>query len=191
MIDYTKYRLKPKNELDDVLKEVPGLFAIWCKKCYKAFENEEMPECNNFVELISEKDKIKGRLGIDFLCNRFLTEKNIKNLPENISIGVISCGLGIQTIAKLMENKGIRVLALADTVPQSGNASSIAGYHGITLGSEKCAGCAQCYLGITGGLCPVVDCAKSLLNGPCGGAKDGKCEVNPEKACVWIEAFKR
>ncbi len=191
MMDYTKYRLKPKDELDDVLKEVSSLFVIWCKKCYKVFETEEFSECDNFVELISGKDKINGCLGIDFLCNRFLTEKKIQNLPENSPIGIISCGLGIQTVAKLVENKRIRVIALADSVPQSDNATSIIGYHGIALGSEKCAGCAQCYLGMTGGLCPIVDCAKSLLNGPCGGAKDSKCEVNAEKDCVWIEIFKR
>lgn len=46
-------------------------------------------------------------------------------------------------------------------------------------------------MGVTGGICPVTRCAKSLLNGPCGGAKDGKCEVNPENDCAWILIYNK
>ncbi len=50
---------------------------------------------------------------------------------------------------------------------------------------KRCDACAQCYLNLTGGVCPIVDCSKSLVNGQCGGAKDGKCEVDPDKDCAW------
>ena len=43
----------------------------------------------------------------------------------------------------------------------------------------------------TGGICPITQCAKSLVNGPCGGQKNGKCEVNPENDCAWIKIYKR
>ncbi|HOC02556.1 MAG TPA: electron transport complex subunit RsxC [bacterium] len=193
MIDYTKYKIKTENELRTLLKDASDFIIIWCKKCYKAFEKDEDLEYEKILHLSDISERIKGYEAIDFLCTRYLTEKKLSLVINSgyKEIGVISCGLGIQIVAKLVEDKGIRVIALADTIPQSGNATSVIGYHGIALGSEKCAGCGQCYLEITGGLCPVVDCAKSLLNGPCGGAKNEKCEVNPEKACVWIEAFKR
>ena len=51
----------------------------------------------------------------------------------------------------------------------------------MALTKKSCDACAQCYLNITGGICPIVDCSKSLVNGQCGGAKDGKCEVNGDK----------
>lgn len=51
--------------------------------------------------------------------------------------------------------------------------------------------CGECVLDLTGGLCPATRCPKGLLNGPCGGAKDGKCEVNPDNDCVWIEIYDR
>ena len=51
--------------------------------------------------------------------------------------------------------------------------------------------CGDCVLGQTGGICPVTQCAKSLVNGPCGGQKNGKCEVNPENDCAWIKIYKR
>ena len=56
---------------------------------------------------------------------------------------------------------------------------------------EYCRMCGDCVLGSTGGICPITKCAKSLVNGPCGGQKNGKCEVNPENDCAWIQIYKR
>ena len=56
---------------------------------------------------------------------------------------------------------------------------------------EACHLCGNCVLGQTGGICPIAHCAKSLVNGPCGGQKNGKCEVNPENDCAWILIYKR
>lgn len=192
MIDYTKFRLKSKEELNEILSGFSSIFVISCLKCYKEFQVVGEPECNNLKEYIKEQGiGIAGCLEQDFLCNNYFTEKKLKELSikDAEAVGVISCGLGIQNIAKLLEGK--KVLALADSMPQSGNATSIVGYHGITLESEKCSACGQCYLNITGGICPVVDCAKSLLNGPCGGAKNGKCEVNPNLDCAWDKIYQR
>jgi Na+-translocating ferredoxin:NAD+ oxidoreductase subunit C len=65
------------------------------------------------------------------------------------------------------------------------------GYHGISLEEEKCAACGQCYLNMTGGICPITNCAKGLLNGPCGGATNGKCEVNSNVDCAWVRIRER
>jgi hypothetical protein len=51
--------------------------------------------------------------------------------------------------------------------------------------SEQCAGCGNCVLHLTGGLCPVARCAKSLMNGPCGGSVGGRCEIHKEVPCIW------
>ena len=56
---------------------------------------------------------------------------------------------------------------------------------------EYCRMCGDCVLGSTGGVCPVTKCAKSLVNGPCGGQKNGKCEVNPDNDCAWILIYNR
>jgi electron transport complex protein RnfC len=193
VIDYTKFRLKSKEEIKEILKNVSSIFVIWCQKCYKEFEVINEPECHDLQEYIERENiLLTGCVGIDFLCNTYLTGKKLAELPvdDAETVGVISCGLGIQNIAKSLESKK-RVIALADSIPQSGNATSILGYHGIALESEKCAVCGQCYLSITGGICPIVDCAKSLLNGPCGGAKNGKCEVNPDVDCAWEKIYER
>ena len=57
--------------------------------------------------------------------------------------------------------------------------------------NEQCAGCGNCILHLTGGLCPVARCAKSLLNGPCGGSQNGKCEINPDVSCIWQKIHDR
>ena len=61
----------------------------------------------------------------------------------------------------------------------------------MALTKKSCDACAQCYLNITGGVCPIVDCSKSLVNGQCGGAKNGKCEVDPNKDCAWEKIYQR
>jgi electron transport complex protein RnfC len=200
MIDYTKYKLKPVEEIREIFNQIDGsVFILICKKCYKEFStNTELEKENLYNSLTEEnKHKIVECIDIDFLCNNYHTKKAITDLSTKIidfikdsgAIGVISCGLGIQLVASLFEDK--KVLALADSVPESGNSTSPQGYHGIALGKEKCGTCGQCYLNRTGGICPVVNCSKSLLNGPCGGAKNGKCEVNPDIPCAWEEIYFR
>ena len=61
----------------------------------------------------------------------------------------------------------------------------------MALTERSCDACAQCYLNITGGICPIVDCSKSLINGQCGGAKNGKCEVDSNKDCAWEKIYQR
>ncbi|MEW6720106.1 MAG: methylenetetrahydrofolate reductase C-terminal domain-containing protein [Thermodesulfobacteriota bacterium] len=51
--------------------------------------------------------------------------------------------------------------------------------------TEKCSGCGNCRLGEFAGICPITRCAKRLFNGPCGGSREGKCEVNQELGCGW------
>jgi len=192
LVDYTKFRLKPEEEIQEVFKGVNKIFILYCHKCYKKFEEDREEEFDELLDILREdSQKIVGKAGVDFLCNDFLSKKKILslNLSNCDSVGVISCGLGVQFVAQTLEEK--YVYALADSVPQSGNSTSEVGYHGISLEKEKCCGCSQCYLNLTGGICPVISCAKGLLNGPCGGAKDGKCEVNPALDCAWEKIYER
>ena len=182
MENYTKYRLKPEAELRELLVGKDNLFVVTCNKCFKAFETLEEPEAEEFIALAQSLSKtVTGSTNIDFLCNQPLTEKKLE-LPEGTQyVVVISCGLGIQTVAGLVS---VPVIAAADSV-------NYRGHHGMALTKKACDACAQCYLNITGGICPVVDCAKSLVNGQCGGAKDGKCEVDPTKDCAWAKIQQR
>ncbi len=184
MENYTKYALKTADELNALLSGKDNLFVVACNKCYKAFDTTNEPELAEFVKLAESAGKtVVGTAKADFLCNG---TKAMKALPDMIpanaeNVIVISCGLGVQTVA-----------AIADIpVYTATNSINYTGHHGMALTKKACDACAQCYLNITGGICPVVDCSKSLLNGQCGGAKDGKCEVSPDKDCAWEKIQQR
>ena len=184
MENYTKYRLKDKDELVSVLAGKDNLFIIACNKCFKEFETIDEPECSEFEKLAAENGKtVTGSARVDFLCNKTQTENKLQDMiPEGTeNIFVISCGLGIQTVADLA----------GKPVYAASNSLNYTGYHGMALTERKCDACAQCYLNVTGGICPIVDCSKSLVNGQCGGAKNGKCEVDPNKDCAWEKIYQR
>ena len=183
MENYTKFALKPESQLKELLAGLDNIFILACGKCYKAYLSLEEPELAEVSALAKELGKnITGAARGDFLCNK----TKAMNLPNMIPAGtdcvlVISCGLGVQTAADILD---IPVYVATDTVCRNG-------YHSMALTEKTCGACAQCYLGITGGICPIVDCSKSLINGQCGGAKNGKCEVSPDKDCAWAKIQER
>ncbi|MBO7184599.1 MAG: electron transport complex subunit RsxC, partial [Oscillospiraceae bacterium] len=184
MENYTKYALKAESELLDLLNGLDNLFVIACNKCFKEFESLTEPDREAFVQLAESNGKtVTGSVSIDFLCNKTQTAKVLADLiPENTeNIMVLSCGLGVQSLAALVD---IPVFAVC-------NSLNYTGHHGMALTKKSCDACAQCYLNITGGICPIVDCSKGLINGQCGGAKDGKCEVSPDKDCAWQKIQER
>ena len=163
MENYTKYKLKSSDELASVLNGRDNLFVIACNKCFKEFETVDEPDCKEFLKFAAEQGKtVTGRAKFDFLCNKMHTERKLQDLiPEGTeNVVVISCGLGILTVAELA---GKPVVAASNTL-------NYRGHHGMALTKKSCDACAQCYLNITGGVCPIVDCSKSLGNGQCGGA---------------------
>ena len=184
MENYTKYKLKAYGELADLLEGKDNLFVIACNKCFKAFETTQEPDCDAFMKLAEGLDKtVTGVAKADFLCNKTKAEKSLPAMiPEGTDYVVtISCGLGIQTVADVT---GKAVIAACDSI-------NYTGHHGMALTKKACDACAQCYLNITGGICPIVDCSKSLVNGQCGGAKNGKCEVCADKDCAWEKIQQR
>lgn len=182
--NYTKYKLKSNDELAELLADKDHLFVVACNKCFKEFETIEEPECGEFEKFAAEQGKtVTGSVKVDFLCNKTQTEKKLQDIiPEGTeNVIVISCGLGIQTVADLA----------GKPVYAASNSLNYTGHHGMALTKKSCDACAQCYLNLTGGICPIVDCSKSLVNGQCGGAKDGKCEVDGNKDCAWEKIYRR
>lgn len=184
MENYTKYKLKNEQELAGVLRNTDNVFILACNKCFKEFVTTDETDAEEFLSIAAAQGKnVTGCAKVDFLCNKTLTAKKLESMipagTENVF--VLSCGLGVQTVADLLD---VSVYAAADSVCYNG-------HHGMALTAKACGACAQCYLNITGGICPVVDCAKGLLNGQCGGAKNGKCEVDPSKNCAWEKIQER
>ncbi len=94
----------------------------------------------------------------------------------------LGCGIGVQAIAE----------HFPDTWVVPGLNTSFLGMpteQGVW--EERCAACGDCILGLTGGICPIARCSKSLLNGPCGGSEAGHCEIDPEVPCAWQLIYDR
>ena len=88
----------------------------------------------------------------------------------------LGCGVGVNLMAELLET--VPVFPGVDT--EFFGAAVEPG-----MWQEMCAGCGHCILQLTGGICPIARCSKSLLNGPCGGTKNGKCEIDEDLDCCW------
>lgn len=94
----------------------------------------------------------------------------------------LGCGVGVQAIAEHFPNSWV-VPGLNTTF------MGLPTEQGVWV--ERCAACGDCVLGLTGGICPIARCSKSLLNGPCGGSEDGHCEIDPEIPCAWQLIYDR
>jgi hypothetical protein len=103
----------------------------------------------------------------------------LEGIDAILSLG---CGVGVQALSERLP--GVRVLPALNTK-----------FMGLPLEqgiwSERCAGCGDCVLDLTGGICPIARCSKSLLNGPCGGSASGKCEISPDVDCGWQLIYDR
>ena len=159
-------------------------FIINCQGCKEVrFPVKEAEELQK--ELI-EAGKVTGVMTTDYICNsenmKLRLQKHMSKIEEADVVLVFSCGVGVQTIAEYLDNK--KVCACCDTFP-------LPGYQGVTPLEYDCDQCGECYLNITGSICPITACSKSLVNGQCGGAKNGMCEVDPTMECGWERIYRR
>ena len=172
---------------ETILSLVSGkVFIINCHGCREIhFPEHEADELQK--ELVAAGN-VTGILTTDYICNtenlklRLGVEKYKKAIDEADMVLVFSCGVGVQTIAEFLGDK--KVYAACDTY-------ALPGFQGVTPLEHDCKQCGECYLNITGGICPITACSKSLVNGQCGGAKNGKCEVDPTMECGWERIQKR
>ena len=159
-------------------------FVINCYGCKEV--SFPVEEADALQEELKAAGKLMGVFTTDYICNTENFKVRLENRMDEINaadcILVFSCGVGVQTVADMFDTK--RVYAACDTV-------HLPGYQGVTPLDVDCGQCGECYLNMTGGICPIVACSKSLVNGPCGGTKDGKCEVNPAMDCGWDRIYKR
>jgi len=173
-----------KNK-DLILSYAAGkVFVLNCHGCREVHFPEQ--EADALQKELLEAGKVTGILTTDYICNptqlQLQLEKHTAEIEAADAILVFSCGVGVQTVAQHLEHK--KVCACCDTV-------ALPGFQGVTPLEHNCDQCGQCYLNLTGGICPLTACSKSLINGQCGGAKNGMCEVDPTKECGWERIQKR
>ena len=170
---------KPQEEIMEFLETCQSVYLVGCGSCTTVTHTggkAEVLEMKDRLEAVSKK--VIGWMVIPTACDELTREalaENSGDIEASDCILVLSCAFGVQTASQYSD----RAVYPALNTLFIGKEDSPGSF------TEVCAQCGSCVLAETGGICPVVRCAKGLLNGPCGGSVEGKCEVDPGIPCAW------
>ena len=160
------------------------VFIINCHGCREIRFPEK--EADELQKELMDAGHVTGLITTDYICNaenlKLRLQKHAAAIEAADTVLVFSCGVGVQTVADLLDSK--KVCACCDTY-------ALPGFQGVTPLEHDCRQCGECFLNLTGGICPITACSKSLVNGQCGGAKAGKCEVDPNMECGWERIYQK
>ena len=179
-------------------KSIPDLLAIvekhrkllllGCGTCVTVCLAGGQREVSIIASALRMAARLKGRpleveeLTVERQCDNVFIEQAADAIKSHEAVLSLGCGAGVQAIAERYASKP--VYAGLDTA-----------FIGILeergVWAEKCAACGSCVLHQYGGVCPVTRCAKHMLNGPCSGSREDRCEVNPERPCAWQLIYQR
>ena len=179
---------KPLDEILDYIAPYKNILIVGCDGCTQPPRG--LREANILSQMLELGGKLRGK---EFVfktttlakqCDDYLAGSAIRPQVEGVeAVLSLACGIGVQTLAKLFP--GIPVFPTQNTHFMGAEERD----GGIL--ETMCAGCGDCLLALTGGICPVARCSKGLLNGACGGSKNGKCELDPERDCAWVLIYER
>ena len=178
-------RQKPLDEIGRYLDGLDRLYIVGCGTCATMTRTGGREEVLGMKDWLQEAGKMAtGWIVIPTACDEMtelMMRENSRAIQDAQCILVMACALGVHRVALYIDKPVIPAL---DTL-----------FIGIEEGpghfQEVCAQCGQCVVGYTAGICPLTACHKGLLNGPCGGTNNGKCEIDAEKDCAWALIYHR
>lgn len=181
---------KPFNEIEELVSGSKKILILGCGTCVAvclAGGEKEVAVLASQLKMalaLKDQDAKIDELTIERQCDReFIEEINNKvNVDDYDLILSTACGAGVQLVSDVFDHK---------VVLPALNTTFIGVAEGPGVWTERCRSCSDCVLADTGGICPVTICAKGLVNGPCGGTRHGKCEIDPEKDCAWTLIYNR
>jgi ferredoxin len=178
---------KDFNFILEMVKDKKSIFLVGCGECATTCKTGGEPEMLEMKKKLEEAGKVvTGMVVPKATCissqAKIAMAKNRQALAKTDAVLVFACGSGTQSF-KENDRMNLDVYSgndtlFAATVDSQGNFK------------EVCSACGDCILDLTEGICPITRCAKGLLNGPCGGQKEGKCEVDRTKDCAWVLIYK-
>jgi ferredoxin len=176
---------KSEEELDQLLDGLVRVFVIGCGTCVTLTHTGGEPEVKAMKERLADKGKlVTGDMILPVACDNLTSEALAEygaQIGQSDVLLVMTCAFGVQNIARQLKKMVVPAL---DTL-------FIGKETGLGQFDEICTQCGTCILGETGGICPVTSCHKGLVNGPCGGTSNGKCEIDSEKDCAWTLIYNR
>ena len=176
---------KTEEELKRLLEGLGRVFIVGCGTCVTLTQTGGEPEVKAMNEALTKQGKlITGTTVLPVACDN-LTGEGMKEYGQQMDqadvLLIMTCAFGVQTIGRHVKKMVVPAL---DTL-FIGKETSVGSF------DEICTQCGTCVIGETGGICPVTNCHKGLVNGPCGGTNHGKCEIDVNKDCVWTLIYNR
>lgn len=179
-------RIKPWEEILGLLDGAGQVALVGCGTCAtycQAGGEEEVLGARRALEGAGKT--VTDSFVLESVCAVEKTKRELKRrkspFQESDAVLVMACGVGVQTVAALVDKP---VYPALDTL-------FIGSWRVRGPYQEMCSLCGECILGWTGGICPINRCSKGLLNGPCGGSRAGRCEVDEERDCGWLLIYQR
>jgi len=179
---------KPFDEIIEIIGDYEKILIAGCGTCVEvchAGGEKEVGILASQLRMKFGKEGVNKELLSDTVerqCEPEFIEPLAEKTPEMDAILSMACGVGVNFLADKLNS--IPILPALDTT-----------FYGAAeeqgVWAEKCSGCGKCIIHLTGGICPITRCAKSILNGPCGGSDGGKCEISEEVDCAWHLIYER
>lgn len=179
---------KPLEEIKALIGDAKTVLVVGCGTCVTVCFAGGAREAAIVATSLRMATKLDGNakaiadVTVQRQCEwEYLDEiaQQVGDVDVVLSLG---CGIGVQALAehfpKAWVVPGLNTKFLGLPLEQG-------------VWAERCAACGECILGLTGGICPIARCSKSLLNGPCGGSENGHCEINPDIPCAWQLIYDR
>jgi ferredoxin len=177
---------KPIKTILDMLPEGKRVLVVGCDTCVTvclAGGEKEVKVMTAALRMAGKTFSEVNGVSIERQCDgEFISEIREQVVQSDVVLSM-ACGAGVQMMSDAYPDKA--VLPALNTLFMGSNEG--AGYW-----MERCLGCGDCVLDLTAGICPRTRCSKGLMNGPCGGSENGKCEVDPENLdCGWNLIYQR
>ena len=179
---------KPLEEIKHLLGDAEKVLVVGCGTCVTVCFAGGDREAQILASSLRMSSKLDGNpievsdVTVQRQCEWEYLDEIENEIKEADIILSIGCGIGVQAIAEHFPDcwvvPGLNTTFLGLPSEQG-------------VWEERCMACGNCVLGLTGGICPVARCSKSLLNGPCGGSEDGHCEIDPDVPCAWQLIYDR
>lgn len=173
---------KPITEIMEMIEPYKKILVAGCGSCVAECASGGEKEVGLLASALRIDAKRRGKdievdeITLDRQCVYEFIDELTGVIDKYDAVLSIACGAGVQAVADVYPKSiilpGLNTTFLGETKEA-----------GLWL--ENCRACGDCKLGYFASVCPVTRCSKGLFNGPCGGSKDGKCEVDPEIDCAW------
>lgn len=179
---------KSLDEIKSLVGDSEKVLVVGCGTCVTVCFAGGSREAEILSSALRMSSKLEGKakdvrnVTVQRQCEWEYLDQIEEQINEADIVLSLGCGIGVQAIAEHYPETwvipGLNTTFLGLPMEQG-------------IWEERCAACGDCVLGLTGGICPIARCSKSLLNGPCGGSEDGHCEIDPEVPCAWQLIYDR